>query len=457
MSGGRLLSAGQEAFWFLHRLAPGSAAYNVVTAVRIRGDLDLPRLNRAVRAIAERHDLVRSVFTEVDGEPRRLVRDPAVIRLEVREPAGWDRVHEAIEAAGRTPFRLADGEVPWRMILFRRATAEAFLVLVAHHIATDATSQWLLLGDLLDEYQGGGDRRPAQSYDGYVEQERQLLASPERPRLAAFWRDACAGAVPAELPTDRPRPTRQTFEGATCKIALADGTASRVRAAAASIGVGPFCFLLGVFMSLLYRHTGQDDLVVGCSATTRRGRGLRELVGYLVNPIVVRSRFGRDPTFATAARAAQESVANGMRQARYPFPVLVRDLELPRRADRSPLFQITFTMIEASPLVPLSKLLPAATEGAEIEYAGLRLTQLDIPQMEGQFDLSVELRQRAGGMAAVFRYSTDLFDAATIERLACHYARLTGIAVDDPGARIAEVPMLDEAELGQLLMFGAGG
>jgi non-ribosomal peptide synthetase component F len=211
-----------------------------------------------------------------------------------------------------------------------------------------------------------------------------------------------------------------------------------------------------VFTALLYRYTGQRDLVVGCAAATRRGRAMRELVGYLVNPIVVRARFSEDSTFADAARSAHNSVANGMRHARYPFPVLVRDLDVPPKANRTPLFQITFTMIEASPLAPLSRLIPAAEEqGAEIEYAGLRLAQLDIRQMEGQFDLSVELRQVTGTLTAVFRYNTDLFDAVTIERFGRHYARLVDIASDDPESRIADASLLTAEELKNLLSFGA--
>ena len=296
------------------------------------------------------------------------------------------------------------------------------------------------------------------SYDAYIEQEHRFLASPERARLAGFWRAECAGAVAAELPTDRPRPDRQTFAGATCKLALAGDTASRVRAAASSTGVTPFGFLLGVFTALLNRHSGQDDLTVGCLATNRRGHVMRNIVGYLVNPIIVRVRLGTGVTFADAARLAHASVGTGVRHARYPFPVLVRDLGVPRRADRAPLFQITFGMIEASPRAPLSQLLPmTAPLGPEIEYAGLRLAQLDIPQMEGQFDLSVEVRQRGEALAAVFRYRIDIFTAGTIERLARRYARLIEIAASHPDAHVADASLLDDVELGQLLALGAGG
>lgn len=463
----RALSAGQKALWFLHRLAPESAAYNVVTVVRIRTPLDLSRLQRAVLALARRHELIRSVFTEVDGEPRRLAEDPGSVRLEVREAdnageAGeWNVAVAAVTEACRLPFRLAAGEPPFRLVLFRLASGDSVLALVMHHIATDATSQWLLLGDLLDEYRrtSGDDAESAGpqagSYDDYVEEERRFLASPERARAAAFWRAECAGATGAELPADRPRPDRRKFEGATHKLVFASHMATRVRTASRSAAVTPFGFLLGAFTALLCRYTGDDDIVIGCAATIRGARALRGVAGYLVNPIVVRVRLDAGGTFADAARQANLSVTTGLRHARYPFPVLVEDLGLPRCVGRTPMFQITFIMIEPSSLVPLSRLLPmAATLGPEIEYAGIKLAQLDIAQMEGQFDLSVEARQQEGELVAVFRYSTDVFSAAAIERLARRYERLVEVAVSDPEARISDVSLLDSAEIDEILSLG---
>ncbi|HEX6524003.1 MAG TPA: condensation domain-containing protein [Streptosporangiaceae bacterium] len=479
------LSAGQKALWFLHRLAPDSAAYNVVTVVRIRTVLNLPQLERAVHALAWRHEMIRSVFTEVDGEPCRMVRGPRIIRLEVRdireagdigEAGGIGDIGEAgerympnaaVAEACRLPFRLAAGEPPCRLVWFRLASGDGILALVVHHIATDATSQWLLLADLLDEYRkAAGDHQaagpdqpgpPAGSYDAYVEEERHFLASPERARAAAFWRAECVGAIGAELPADRPRPDRRAFEGATHKLVFRSKSATQVRAAARSAAVTPFGFLAGAFTALLCRYTGADDLVIGCAATARSGRAMRDVVGYLVNPIVVRVRMDAGGTFADAAREANSSVTTGLRHARYPFPVLVEDAGLPRRAGRTPMFQITFTMIEPSPLAPLSRLLPMASAlGPEMEYAGIRLAQLDVPQMEGQFDLSVEVRQQKDELVAVFRYSTDIFTSATIERLARHYERLVEVAVSDPETPIANVTLMDNAELDEVLSFGLG-
>ncbi len=457
MSVGLPLSVGQEAMWFLHRTAPDSAAYNVVTAIRIGGDVDEPRLAGAVRAAVERHDLTRSVFTEVDGEPRRTVRDAGTAGLEVRDAHG--PVYDVIGELGRRPFRLADGETPARFTLVRPggAATDAVLVLVAHHVATDAMAQWILMADVFDAY-AGAERPPVRgTFADFVEAERRWLEGPERERSAAYWRDACDGAVAGELPADRPRPEKQTYAGASYISRLPGDVAERLRPAAVAAGVTPFGFLLGVFQGLLHRYSGQGDFVIGCSAMTRSDRATRDVVGYLVNPVVTRARFDGMTTFADAARAAQDGVVNGIRHARYPLPTLVLDLGLPRTANRAPLFQITFTMVGHNPRVPLSALLPADMgEGPELEYRGLRLTQIDVPQMEGQFDLTVDIRQVGDALVALYRYNTDLFDRGSIELLAGHYERMLRVAIDDPECTVVRAPLMDEAERLRVLALGGG-
>ena len=459
MSVGLPLSVGQEAMWFLHRSAPDSPAYNVVTAMRIGGDVDVPRLAGAVREAVERHDVTRSVFTEVDGEPRRFAGDADAVGLATRDAHG--SVHEVIQELGRRPFRLADGEMPARFTLIRPggAATDAVLVLVAHHVATDAMSQWILMGDVFDAYREPGAERPpaAGTFADFVEAERTWLEGPERKRAAAFWRDACAGAVAGELPADRPRPEKQTFSGASYASRLPADVADRLRPSAVAAGVTPFGFLLGVFQGLLHRYSGQGDFVVGCSAMTRSDRAVRDVVGYLVNPVVARARFDVDTTFADAARAAQDGVVTGIRHARYPLPTLVVDLGVPRTANRAPLFQITFTMVGHNPRVPLSALLPADMgEGPELDYHGLRLTQIDVPQMEGQFDLTVDIRQVGDALVALYRYNTDLFDRGTIELLAGHYERMLRVAIDDPDCTVVRAPLMDEAERLRVLALGGG-
>ncbi|MEQ4299801.1 condensation domain-containing protein [Plantactinospora sp. B6F1] len=467
---GQPLSVGQQALWFLYQLAPESPAYNITLAVRVRSALDETALARAVDALVARHPVLGAAFAEVDGVPRQFVPPAGVdraggSRLEVREVPG--RSDEALlglaRSVGEVPFRLGAGDV-FRVVLLRRSAEDAALVLVTHHIVSDATSQWLLLRDLLAGYRGiaaGGapDWAPLTAgYLDHVEAERVLLDSPRRDRLERYWRNRCTGVAAGAIPVDRPRPDRQTFDGATYHLRLPDELAARVRAAATAAGVTPFAFLLGVFQATLYRYGGQDDFALGCPVATRYGAGLRDVVGYLVNTLVLRASFAPGATFGDAVAAAHRELLSGLAHVGYPFPLLDRMLGAGRGGSRSPLFRIAFTMVAADRLDPPLPMVPeGAAVGPEIEYSGLRLAAFDVPQLEGQFDLNVELRQAENSLTGAFRYNTDLFDGATIERLTGHYRRLLEAATADPTRRIDRVSLVDSAELEQLLALGTGG
>jgi Condensation domain len=447
----RRLSAGQDAMWHLHRLAPERAAYNITLAVRVRTPLDPDLLHRAVAMLAARHDLLRSVFTEIEGVPRRVVRDPAMVRLEIREVAGADddAVAAMASEAGRAPFVLTEGA--FRIVLLRRRDDDAVLVAVAHHIVSDRTSQWLLMRDLLDAYRGLltiGE--PAwseleQTFDDHVETERRLVASPRGAELAASWQEICADAPAAELPTDRPRPERPGFTGATVTRRFPDGLRGRLRPAADALGVTPFALVLGCFEVVLHRYTGRDRFLIGCPASVRFRRGVRDVVGYLVNTLVLRARLSPATTLGEAAVAAHRQTGTAMRAARYPTALL------PRPAGRTRLFHIAVTLVAATRMEPLLDMLDG-----EIDYGGLRLALVDVPHMEGQFDLSVELRESRESLTAVFRYDLDLFDAVTIERLADHLVTVTEAAVADPATPVHAVSLADRTDLDRLLAMGTG-
>lgn len=461
--GTRRLSVGQEALWFLYRLAPDSAAYNVSLAVRVRGGVDIGRLSDAVQAVVTRHDLLSSVFFEVDGDPVRAVLPADTVPLLVRDVAGVDE--EALpELAARecaAPFRLST-EGALRVVLLRRTAEDAVLVLVAHHIATDATAQWLVLRDLLTAYQarvrGTTPDWPVlrAGYDEHVAAERALLAT-DSDRLERFWLAACAGSEPAVLPTDRPRVGQAVPSGATRALRFADGLGTRLRTAAAAHRVTPFAYLLGAFQGLLYRFSGQDDFVIGCPTTTRLRPGTRELVGYLVNTMLLRATFDPATTFADAARAAQQRIFRGMAHLGYPFALLARSGELGRAEHRFAAYRIAFTMIAVDRLDPPLPMVPEGRwVGGEIEYRGLRIALLDLPQQEGQSDLSVEMRLGAASLGGVLRYRAELFEPSTIDQLAGHFGTVLAAAVRTPDLPVSQLSLVDDVELARLLSFGAG-
>ncbi|WKD32124.1 condensation domain-containing protein [Streptomyces xanthophaeus] len=459
------LTQGQQALWYLHRLAPDSAAYHVMCAVRVVGErrIDPELLGAAVAAVEARHDLLRSTFGEDEDGPHRVVRPAGLLTLDtVRTDASGEPLRERVRAAGTAPFRLGR-ESAFRIVLFD-AGPEQVLLLAAHHIATDAASQALLLGDVLAAYQGLAEGTglpwtgPAGDFGLQVAAERRLLADTERmDRLEEFWRTTCRGAAPVlDLPADRPRPARPGHRGGTVAATLDGERLDRLVRAAAAARTTPFVLLSAAFQVLLHRYTGEGEFLVGIPASSRRPRELRSTVGYFVNPMVLRASLDEDTTFWQLTRRTAERLRAAMPNQEYPFPMLPNALGVARDASRSPVFQVTFTLVSAGRLDPLTDLLTDVGGQRVLDHAGLRLAAYDLPQQEGQFDLAVEVLAGSGGMTALFRYSGDLFDRPTVERMSRHYLRLLDALTAEPDRRVAGVRLTDDEERALLLALSAG-
>ncbi|MEU4732532.1 condensation domain-containing protein [Streptomyces sp. NPDC023588] len=458
------LSHAQQALWFLYELAPESSAYNTGVALAIRSAVDLSALDAAVAETVRRHPMVGSTFDNPGGQPVRVSHSPGPGDLEVREMPGLDDdgLRTAVRDALNEPFRLRDGG-GFRFVLLRRSAADAVLLIAGHHIATDATSNWLLLRDLVSSYgriaagEDGTLEPVPGTYDDYVAKELKLLSSPRGERLAAHWHAVCDGAGPAEIPTDRPRSAGRTGAGATYHLDVDAERVALVREAARDTGVTLFSYLLGTFQGLLHRYTRQNDFLVGCPTTTRLAPPMREVVGNFINTLVFRAGFGPGTTFREAAKAADEQVRTGIGGVGYPFALLTRTANRPRTSSGASLCQITFNMIGTATPDPLMRLLLDSERGdAAIEHAGLLVAPFELPQAEGQLDLAVNVRQSVDTLAVDFRYDTDLFDPVTIERFAGLFLRALDAAAADPDGVIARLRLMDGTELARLMGFGGG-
>jgi hypothetical protein len=438
------LSVFQQTMWLEYRLAAMSAAYNVVLPVRICSPVDVPALTRAVELVGARHELLRTRFLEFDGEPRRVPAGDPLARLEIRDVAPAD-LRTAARSYVDQPFDLAEGA--FRVALLRLGADDGVLLPVAHHIVTDFASQWLILRDLLDSYRQGTLPESSGDYDRYVAEESRLAGSAIGDRSRAYWHARIEGARAAELPADRPRPRFSRHAGATRKVHLAADVAERLPGAAKAAGVTPFAYLLGTFNALIRRYNGRDDFLVGCPATNRLGRELRDVVGAFINPMPIRVRLTPAATFRDAITAASEQVRTGLLYVRYPCGLL--------NSGGTGLFRLAFGLVDtdrSDPPIPS----PAAGQdmGPVIEYAGLRMAMMDVPSQEGQLDLVVRLEQGASGIDMVCSYDRDLFDAATIGRFAGQYQRFIRAAVTDADTAVADVAMTAGADLARVLTRG---
>ncbi|GHJ48855.1 hypothetical protein Cs7R123_61970 [Catellatospora sp. TT07R-123] len=444
------LSAGQQALWLHHTLAPDSAAYNDADAALFEPGPDTDALRRAVELLVARHDMLRSRFVRDGDAAVRAVDPPGADVLAVRDVPELDDVAllALVRQVAAQPFDL-EHDV-FRAVLLRRGH-DAVLVLAAHHIVTDALSQRLVWRELATAYlalaAGAEPELPAPrgSYADYVANEQAMLASPLGQEQAAYWREVADGAEPAGIPHDRQRGERPAYTGATVTRDLPPELALRVRAAAVAGQVTPFTVLTGAFLVLLHRHTGQEDLTIGCPTTTRRSRALRDVVGLLVNTVLVRVRLSRTDTVAEAVAAVGRRLTEATARGTYPYALVGAG-----RRQGGPLFRTAVTMV-------------AAQRGDQVPVAGdppirlgpHRVTMLDVPHLEGQADLTVEFTQGPRGFSFSLRYDTELYDRTTVDRFADQLLRVVAVACDAPQTRLSRVQLVDAAEQSRLLAFGA--
>jgi amino acid adenylation domain-containing protein len=460
--GGQLLSYGQKALWFIDRLAPEGGAYNVVVAARARG-LDPAVLRQALTALALRHPALRSAFPSIDSsfgdEPVRRVAGQPEVDLAVEEAAGWSeaRLRERLAEEAYRPFDLGRGPL-LRVRAFDRGDGEHALLLAVHHIAVDFASLAVVardLGALIREAAGGPPAElPALPFgeSDFIRWQEEMLAGPRGERLWSWWRDALAGLPDLDLPTDRPRPPVQTYRGGARTLELPPDLADGARALAAGRGATLFMVLLAAFQAQLSRTSGQEDLAVG-SPSAGRAAELSGVVGYFVNPVTLRADLAGTPAFATLLDRTRRAVLGGLEHGDFPFALLAERLRPARDPARTPLFQVLFLLQRTRPGdEPGLAAFALGEAGGRIDLGGVELESLRLEERRAQFDLTLRVAEEASGrLRASLEFNSDLFDAATAERMLGHFRTLLAGALEHPEQAVARLPLLTPAEREQAL------
>jgi amino acid adenylation domain-containing protein len=443
------LSFAQERLWFLDRLQPGSASYNVPQALRLGGVLDRAALERALGEIVRRHEALRTVFGEVQGSPVQVIEPFAGFTLPVADLAGLgeaEREAEVVRRAneeGARPFDLSSGPL-FRAALLRLEAEEHALLLCMHHIVSDGWSMDVLfreLSALYAAYREGRESPLAElpvQYADYAVWQREQLEGETLERQLGYWKERLAGAPELlELPTDHPRPAEQTFRGATERARLPAEVLEKLRVVGRREGATLYMVALGAFQALLARYSGSEDVVVG-SPIAGRGRGeVEELVGFFVNTLVLRTDLGGGPSFRELLGRVREVTLGAYEHQDVPFERLVAELRPERSLSHSPLFQVSFSLDSAHD-----------TGGG---LAGLNVGGVGTEFEVAKFDLSLSLAAGSDGLHGGLTYSTDLWEAATMRRLLGHFGRVMEQAAADPDVRISQVALLDETERRQVL------
>jgi amino acid adenylation domain-containing protein/non-ribosomal peptide synthase protein (TIGR01720 family) len=449
------LSHGQRGLWFLHNLAPESTAYNVARAARVRGALDVDALRCALSAFARRHEALRTTFAASHGRPFQRVHENFELGFRQEDARRWSeaQLDERLSEEAERPFDLERGPL-LRVNLFTRSGDEHVLLLSAHHIIVDFWSLALLMHELGLLYQaeksGAHVVLPAlrSSYSDFVRWQEEMLSSEEGERHRAYWRSRLSGELPVlNLPTDRPRPPAQTFRGASEPFRLSAELTRRLKAISREQGVTLYVTLLAAFQAFLQRYTGQEELQVGSVTAGRAKAEFAPLVGYFVNPLVLRATVSDAATFETFLAQVRRSVLEAFEHQDYPFPLLAERLEAARDPSRSPLFQVMFSMQKAqTPGGEDLSLFALGEAGARMNLGGLELESLPLRRRVAQFDLTLMMAEAGEELAATFEYNTDLFDSATVSQMARSFQTLLEAAVANPSERIFRLPLLTPAE-----------
>ena len=458
------LSIGQQALWSLHQLDPSSSAYHVVGAVRVLAALDLDALHRSLQTMIDRHPSLRTTFPSPGGIPVQRIHDRLNADFSVEEASG-DSL-EAVTAllsqeAGR-PFNLERGPLI-RLKVFRVAEAEFALILAMHHIISDFWSISVLLDELGRLYPAEvAGEKPVLSplpldYRDFVAWQSAILEDVESEPHRAYWRNQLAGPLTTlTLPTDRPRPSIQTFAGASIITHYGAQLASRLTSLGEAHKASLFVTLLAGFQALLARYTGQSDVIVGVPVAGRTRAGFTGVVGYFVNTLPIRTHVEPSLSFQAFLEGVRHTVLGGLEHQDLPFPLIVESLNLPGDPSKSPVFQVMFVLQKAQHL-DSEGLTPFVIrgEGSVMELGGQPVESIALDSLGAQFDITVMIAEDKGRLAVSANFNTDLFDAKTIERLLDHYQCLLQGAVDHPNQPISSLPLLTNQELDELTAWNA--
>ncbi len=449
----------QERLWFLDRMDPGSPAYNIAFAHRLRGRLDVAALERSLAEIVRRHDILRTTFPERSGRPVQVVHEPSAFALPVvnvgkrLRDAFTDRMDEDyaelwVRTEARRPFDLVH-DLPLRASLLRFDPRDHVLLLTLPHIVCDGWSVGVLYHELSALYAAfvatpGNDHPPLplpelpiQYADYAVWHQDRLRGGALDERLASYRRHL-AGVADLDLPTDRPRSPVPRDRGARREVSIPEGLTDRIKAVGRLEGLTLYMTLLAAFQALLGRYTGQDDIAVASPIAGRSRIETQPLVGFFVNTLVLRSDLSGDPTFRELLGRVRKVALAAFRGHEVPFQRVVAELARERSPDRPPLASVAFALQNAprSPLV-----LP-----------GITVSRMAVETGTAKFDLSLDLVEANGKLDGWLEYRTDLFEAETIDRLTGHLLTLLTAVVADPNRRLSALPLLTPAERRQLVV-----
>ena len=443
------LSFAQQGLWFLDRLDPDSALYNIASAIQLQGTLDVPALQHSLEEMVRRHEVLRTSFSTVDGQsiqtiaPARSLPLSVVNLQDLPECDRPDAISRLATEAAMQPFDLEQAPL-LRATLLVVAEQEHVLLLNLHHIVSDGWSMGVLVRELGVLYSAFCAGKPSPlpdlpiQYADFAAWQRQQMQGTVLENQLSYWTQQLGGA-PAllALPTDRPRPPKQTFRGAKQVIALSQTLTQDLKSLSLREGATLFMTLLAAFKTLLYRYTDQEDVMVGSPVANRHCTETEGLIGFFINTVVLRTDLSGNPSFRELLGRVQAIALQAYAHQDLPFDRLLEVLQPDRNLSHNPLFQVMF-VLQNTPMPTLA--LPDLT-----------LSALAIDHPTAKFDLTLELQEGPDGLRGWFEYNTDLFDGPTLARMAQHFQTLLAGVAANPDLPLSHLPLMTASEHQQWL------
>ncbi|MBN3897507.1 MAG: amino acid adenylation domain-containing protein [Nostoc sp. NOS(2021)] len=443
------LSFAQQRLWFINQLEPGNLAYNISLAINLKGQLKVTLLEHSLNEIVRRHETLRTTFTTVNGQPVQVIAPSLKLSISVvdcQKIPGAKRETEVRRLAtqqSQQSFDLAQGPLLRARVLCL-SPQEHILLLVMHHIISDAWSVEILMQEMASTYKAFLTESflplPDLSiqYKDFAYWQRQRLQGEVLQAQLSYWKQQLEDAPTIlQLPTDRPRPAIQTSRGSHQSIELSKTLSEQLKAIARQEGVTQYMLLLAAFQTFLYRYTGQDDILVGSPVANRNHNEIKGLIGFFVNTLVLRTSLSGNPSFQQLLNRVRKVALEAYTHQDIPFDQLVRALQPERNVSYTPVFQVMFDFRNAPPLP---------------EMPNLTVSQFQVENETAQFDLSLSVEITESGMMMSFEYNTDLFNGTTIAQMLEHFQNLLFGIVANPQARLSDLPLLTEAQQHQLLV-----
>ncbi len=444
------LSFSQQRLWLLHRYDPAAAQYNLPRALRLNGEVNVAALEQAFRALIQRHEVFRTRFIEVDGQPRQVIEPEVPFQLHREEKVDCSQINARIRAEAAIPFVLDRAPLLRATLLTCADDCEQVLLFTLHHIVSDAWSNAILVRDLSVAYAAALGQADARlpvlevQYADYAAWQRQHFEQGHAQAAADYWRGYLGSHLPVlNLPLDQPRPAMQGHRGESLQVQVPDALLARLRAFCQQEACTPFVVLLAAWQTLLARHSGQDNFAVGVPNAARNQREIQELVGFFVNTQVYRADFGQPLSARALCRRLRAEAMQALEYADYPFELLLDHLQVERSLSHSPVFQTLFNLRNQD-------------DSTQLKLPGLSVEVMTLPSVTAKFDLSMDVAL-GDHLVCTLEYDRDLFAASTIERLAGHYQNLLASMLAQPDACLDDALLLGEPEQQQLQAWSQGG